>query len=824
MTVTLTNCLFAAVLSAFSLADGDGGFTADYSDIPLLKWMGPEPPDTYQDYIADRETKPFEATLVYAGNPSGIRGTAGKALVLVNNTLLPGIQSKLDIYMADLEYEGYTVELHAISGSNPRDLKTFIISHATDLAGCVFVGDLPVAWYELNVWGHEEFPCDLYFMDLDGNWSDGDSDGLFDGHVAGSGDQGPEIFIGHIDTSMMTGDEALLTGNYLDKIHAYREAAFPVADYALTYTEDDWAGMQGMRTSIKYSYPGFDEIYAPDTNRDDYRDNRIPGTTYEYIQLSCHSSSGGHYFTRGGTLYSHQVKKAVPHAVFYNLFCCSSLRFTVTNFLGGAYIYNDSATSLAVIGSTKSGSMLSFKEYYKPFGAFLSFGEAFRQWFNYLAPYDNDERGWHYGMTIAGDPFLTKRKPTLFLSFHESIPQGNVPPGLSHYMLVKILDGAEHFQPGTAALHYRFSPHDPYAQAALTPLGGDMFEVTLPATKPGDEPEFYYSAQGDKGTVITSPANAPQEAYTFEVCFEQGLFVDDFEADLGWTVENDNVQTGTWERGDPGLTLAQPENDHSPAGTLCQVTGKGGGSPTYDDVAGGPTRLISPAVDLTAGDAEFRFWLWFYHSTTGAFQPLEIHFSSDNGNSWVKAEDVLHNGQWQHFTYRASDHVTPTAQVKIRFSVADNPEDDIVEALLDDFEAVLLIKDPSLWAKGYSIPTSTGGAINFMLEAGAPNANRPYLLLGSLSGTSPGFALPGGKILPLNWDIFTDVVMALLGTPVFQDFMGILDANGSAQAALNAPGPLDPVLIGLEAHFAYLLGAPPGFDFVSNPIPVTFTP
>ena len=34
----------------------------------------------------------------------------------------------------------------------------------------MFVGDLPAAWYECEIWGHEEFPCDLYYMDLDGSW------------------------------------------------------------------------------------------------------------------------------------------------------------------------------------------------------------------------------------------------------------------------------------------------------------------------------------------------------------------------------------------------------------------------------------------------------------------------------------------------------------------------------------------------------------------------------------------------------------------------------------------------------------------------------
>ena len=42
----------------------------------------------------------------------------------------------------------------------------------------------------------------------------------------------------------------------------------------------------------------------------------------------------------------------------------------------------------------------------------------------------------------------------------------------------------------------------------------------------------------------------------------------------------------------------------------------------------------------------------------------------------------------------------------------------------------------------------------------------------------PGFNLPGGTVLPLNWDVFTDLIMVLLNTPPCQGFLGTLDGNG----------------------------------------------
>ncbi len=46
------------------------------------------------------------------------------------------------------------------------------------------------------------------------------------------------------------------------------------------------------------------------------------------------------------------------------------------------------------------------------------------------------------------------------------------------------------------------------------------------------------------------------------------------------------------------------------------------------------------------------------------------------------------------------------------------------------------------------ISKSTGGTANFTLTAGVKNANLNYLLLGSISGTSPGFPLLGGAGCP----------------------------------------------------------------------------
>jgi hypothetical protein len=110
------------------------------------------------------------------------------------------------------------------------------------------------------------------------------------------------------------------------------------------------------------------------------------------------------------------------------------------------------------------------------------------------------------------------------------------------------------------------------------------------------------------------------------------------------------------------------------------------------------------------------------------------------------------------------------------------------------------------------IPDSSGASLDMELIAGAANAGRTYLILGGISGTEPGFSLPGGQVLPINWDPFTDVVLMLMNSPIFMNFLGTLDSGGMGNAQLNVPA--NTGYPGIFIHFAFCLGNP--FDFVSN--------
>jgi len=378
-------------------------------DIPILKQIGPV--GTYEDYINSLENKPFIFQKIY-GFPLK---DYPLVIIFIESELLTDLSEEITLYNKTLGKFGYETVMFQVSGVTPQDLKDEIINYwdeGYNVCGSVLIGNLPTEWFhhENDFYGPSEFPCDLFLMDLDGAWADTDSDEMYDSHTDGSGDTAPEIYVGRIDASKVPGDEITILKKYFAKVYDFWSNATNQTLYGLTYTDKDWATYEDFRYDIGYAYEDYEAIWYPNVTRDDYVNNRIPNT-YEFIQLSCHSSAQGHSFTTGGWASNDDIRSAPPRALFYNLFCCSSLRFTEYNCLGNAYILDTNTPSLAVVGSAKTGSMLDFRYFYEPIGNGTSFGTAFKYWFEYEYPYSDDPGGyndisWFYGMTILGDPTL----------------------------------------------------------------------------------------------------------------------------------------------------------------------------------------------------------------------------------------------------------------------------------------------------------------------------------------------------------------------------------------------------------------------------------
>jgi len=406
----------------------------------------------------------------------------------------------------------------------------------------------------------------------------------------------------------------------------------------------------------------------------------------------------------------------------------------------------------------------------------------------------------------------------LSLSFPDGLIEGYNPPGPDMTMTVEIKAGFENYVPGSGYLNYRYDPLCPFLTAPLTSIGGDLYEAVLPGARPGDLPEYYFSAEGDGGSVVYSPANAPDSVYTFEVCLVELLFTDNFEEDEGWTVESINLTAGEWERGVPagGGERGDPPTDYDGSGQ-CFVTENVAGD---SDVDGGPTHLISPVIDLSSGDAEISYYRWYTNDDNDDYFTVAV--SNDNGGTWVTVEQILDTAGWNYHSFAVSDFVEPTSQIKVRFSAVDNPNDSVTEAGIDAFKVLRIDYFPSIWVGQYSFSAGSGCSIPIYLDAGSSYAGRMYVVGGSMSGAYPGTQLPGGNVIPLNRDVLTNLILNHLNGFMFHDFRGHLDGDGTAEATLNVVGPVNPIYVGKNLTFAFtLLG---GFDFVSNPVHITIEP
>ncbi|MBU0756420.1 MAG: hypothetical protein KJ645_14855 [Planctomycetes bacterium] len=116
-----------------------------------------------------------------------------------------------------------------------------------------------------------------------------------------------------------------------------------------------------------------------------------------------------------------------------------------------------------------------------------------------------------------------------------------------------------------------------------------------------------------------------------------------------------------------------------------------------------------------------------------------------------------------------------------------------------------------------------GGTLSFSLNGGSGVAGHNFVILGSASGTSPGFNLPSGLHMDLNWDYFTDRALDLAvggGYGMMVNFIGTLNENGMASARLTLAGHCQ-LYEDLEVCFAWCTFD--SFDFVSNSVYATLT-
>jgi hypothetical protein len=331
----------------------------------------------------------------------------GFIYVLVEPSIFDGIEASLKRYAMDVERSNFSVGIYTVLTNNTASIRGFLqATLPKGLVGCLLIGNVPEAYYESNEWG--TYPTDLYYMDLDGVWSDTDGDGVYDEH---HGERGLEIWVGTLHSSLVSGDNIELLNNYFEKNHLYRTGKLTLPKRALIYIDDPWA-LEGewMANATRIAYDETTLVNDPEiTTAWDYQERLLEG--YEWISLMCHGWDSSHTFMHhggeDGGLTGLDYRSIDPHTFFYVLYTCYSA--SGYDNLASSFVFTDTY-GLVAFASRGIGVFLGSPEFYEALSDGKCIGEARLECtsvkFYEIWPAEFDIPGYEYYWTIVGDPSL----------------------------------------------------------------------------------------------------------------------------------------------------------------------------------------------------------------------------------------------------------------------------------------------------------------------------------------------------------------------------------------------------------------------------------
>ncbi|MCA4900953.1 MAG: T9SS type A sorting domain-containing protein [Bacteroidota bacterium] len=325
----------------------------------------------------------------------------GKIGVIVNKDIATAIQPKIQQYVADLAaIEKVAVwlnnsDFNALSSASAlRDSLRHHYIHG-NLTGVVFVGDLPITYYELreDVHGiYSFFPCDVYFMDLNGVWLDTATNGTwgvtgyFDQHV---GNRTAEIWMSRIigSNTPALGNELTVLNNYFDRLHLRMTGQDDLPRKMCIFGSDvEFPTMESWINDPLLGYkPDEMVVYRRSTPAmTDSQQNwiKVQQEGVEYSLVFEHSYEYGHSMNPFFSHHDYLSMTPQSNSRFYYLVAaCLVSRYTVPNSLG--LLYAMGHQGLLAIGSTKESGIGGGREvFHKLLGQNHSFGAAHKEWHN----------------------------------------------------------------------------------------------------------------------------------------------------------------------------------------------------------------------------------------------------------------------------------------------------------------------------------------------------------------------------------------------------------------------------------------------------------
>ena len=315
--------------------------------------------------------------------------------IVVEPGLLARIRPALEQHVADLlAKDKLSAKIVEWTGKNHVDLRSLLqgFYKSSGLEGALLVGNLPAAWFYLT--SNKDFPSDLFFMEMDGEWKDTNADSIYDVHPP----MNIDLYVSRI---MGTADEIQ---RYFEKNHAYRQTGSTVQKRYFLFVDDDWLDCCGPYAA-NLPLPAYSDIARfadrASTTKDSWIRVLTEGAEYSWGWI--HGWETGMDFMHNGSpqrFTLDEMKALDLKSVFWHLRNCHIARFTQTNI--AMYVIH-TPYGMVSTGSTLSGAMEDSRVFHESLSAGKTWGQAFIDWYNQVGKTNDD---WNLGQVMMGDPTL----------------------------------------------------------------------------------------------------------------------------------------------------------------------------------------------------------------------------------------------------------------------------------------------------------------------------------------------------------------------------------------------------------------------------------
>ena len=299
----------------------------------------------YEYQIIKRSPVPYTGTgYIAVGLNAPLVDQRGRLILVVDRSIAGAVANELGRFQQDLTGDGWIVVRKDVDrDASPAAVKAVIkAEYDADKANTnavVLFGRVPVVKSgNYNVDGHGARPlaADVFYADVDGDWTDANGDGIYDHNTLPSD---VELQIGRIDFADMPGkyspfpypSEVDLLRRYLNKNHAFRHAVVRPPPRALIGNAVGDANGQAYAASAYRSLAplvGHENVTTVETVMETPEDRRWMSRLAANEYLWAYGNGAGSDFTIGalgthgiyGDLWASDFMEKKPKATFYTLF------------------------------------------------------------------------------------------------------------------------------------------------------------------------------------------------------------------------------------------------------------------------------------------------------------------------------------------------------------------------------------------------------------------------------------------------------------------------------------------------------------------------